>query len=111
MLRGHCDELGTDYDAIVRSIKLDVVCGEGETEVDEKKAWLRGHLSEYITDDEARKTASLFDAMSGTLDQIVSRLEEWEADGMGYAIVYFPDAAYDASSIELFAREVKLQFN
>ncbi len=51
-----------------------------------------------------------FDAMSGTPEQIVSRLKQWEADGMGYAIVYFPDAAYE-SSIELFAREVKPQFN
>ncbi len=49
--------------------------------------------------------------MSGTPDQIVSRLKEWEAVGVGYAIVYFPDAAYDTSSIELFAREVKPQFD
>lgn len=111
VLRGHCDDLGTDYNAIVRSINLSIVCGENEAEVDEKKAWLKGHLSEHISDDEARKTASLFDAMSGTPDQIVSRLKEWEAVGVGYAIVYFPDAAYDASSIEMFARDVKPQFN
>ena len=48
--------------------------------------------------------------MSGNPDQIVSKLKEWEADGMDYAIVYFPDVAYDASSIELFAREVMPQF-
>ena len=53
----------------------------------------------------------VFGRMSGTPDQIVSRLKEWEAARVGYAIVYFPDAAYDALSIELFAREVKPQFN
>ncbi len=111
VLRGHCDDLGTDYDAIVRSINLNILCGENEAEVDEKKTWLRNHLSECLPDDEARKTASLFDAMSGTPDQIVPRLKEWEAAGVGYAILYFPDAAYDASSIEVFARHIKPQFN
>jgi hypothetical protein len=37
---------------------------------------------------------------------VITSLKEWEALGLGYAIVYFPDAAYDLSSLELFAREV-----
>ena len=35
-----------------------------------------------------------------------ARLEEWEALGLAYAIIYFPDPAYDTSSLDLFAREV-----
>lgn len=111
VLRGHCNDVGRDYDAIVRSTNLNIVCGESEAEVDEKKAWLRGHLSKYVPEERVESSASLFDSMSGTPDQIVSRLKEWEADGMDYAIVYFPDAAYDVSSIELFAEEVMPQFN
>jgi alkanesulfonate monooxygenase SsuD/methylene tetrahydromethanopterin reductase-like flavin-dependent oxidoreductase (luciferase family) len=42
----------------------------------------------------------------GTPEQIIERLTELSALGLGYAITYFRDAAYDRSSIELFAREV-----
>ena len=42
----------------------------------------------------------------GTPEQIIERLRELSALGMSYAITYFRDAAYDRSSIELFAREV-----
>jgi F420-dependent oxidoreductase-like protein len=111
VLRGHCDDVGTDYDAIVRSTNFNIVCGENETDVDEKKAWLKAHLSRYVAEEKAEKNVSLFDSMSGTPDRIVSGLKEWESNGMTYAIVYFPDAAYDTSSLDLFAREVIPQFN
>ena len=42
----------------------------------------------------------------GTPEQIIQRLSELDALGMTYPITYFADAAYDRSSIELFAREV-----
>jgi alkanesulfonate monooxygenase SsuD/methylene tetrahydromethanopterin reductase-like flavin-dependent oxidoreductase (luciferase family) len=42
----------------------------------------------------------------GTPEQIIERLQELAALGMSYAIANFRDAAYDRSSIELFAREV-----
>ena len=81
-----------------------------EDEVDAKKAWLRGHLAGYVPEEKAARNASLYDSMSGTPDQIVSRLEKWDSEGMSYAIVHFPDAAYDISSVELFATEVMPHF-
>ncbi|BDZ40320.1 hypothetical protein GCM10025863_29340 [Microbacterium suwonense] len=42
----------------------------------------------------------------GTPEQIVERLRDLEGRGLGYAIHYFPEAAYDRSGIELFEREV-----
>lgn len=42
----------------------------------------------------------------GTPEQIVERLRERATHGLGYAIHYFPEAAYDTSGISLFEREV-----
>ena len=46
------------------------------------------------------------DSASGTPEQIVERLRRMKALGCEYAILYFPEAAYDRSGIELFEREV-----
>ena len=59
-----------------------------------------------MSEEKARRSAKDYDMMSGTPDQVAERLKEWEEAGMTYAIVYFPDAAYDTSSLDLFAREV-----
>jgi alkanesulfonate monooxygenase SsuD/methylene tetrahydromethanopterin reductase-like flavin-dependent oxidoreductase (luciferase family) len=48
----------------------------------------------------------LYEGMSGTPDQVVERLGEWQRAGMTYSIIFFPDVAYDRSSLELFANEV-----
>ncbi|MFQ5522362.1 MAG: LLM class F420-dependent oxidoreductase [Acidimicrobiia bacterium] len=106
VLKGHCAEAGTDYDAIVRSTNFNIICCETEAEVEEKKAWLKGHLSNYIPEEKAERAVRNYDAMSGTPEQVASRLAEWERAGMSYAIVYFPEVAYDPSGVELFAREV-----
>ena len=42
----------------------------------------------------------------GTPEQIVEKLSALQADGMSYAIAYFPELAYDTSGLELFEREV-----
>lgn len=42
----------------------------------------------------------------GTPEQIVENLSALQDQGMSYGIFYFPDAAYDPSSMELFEREV-----
>lgn len=106
ILRSHCETVGTDFDAIVRSKNFNVICGENEAEVEDKKAWLRSHLGNYIPDEKVERTMGLYEATSGTPDQVSSAMAEYGAEGMTYAIVYFPDAAYETSSVELFAREV-----
>ena len=42
----------------------------------------------------------------GTTEQVVEKLRAAAGRGLGYAIHYFPEAAYDRSGIELFEREV-----
>lgn len=106
ILRGHCETVGTDYGAIVRSSNFNVVIGSTEAEVEDKKGWLKSHLAGRVSDEKIERNAALYDEMSGTPEQVVERLREWETAGMTYAIVYFPDVAYDSSSLEMFANEV-----
>ena len=106
LLRAHCDDVGTDFDAITRSANFNVFCEESSKDVDDKIDWLVGHLKNYVSDDAAERYGRLYRQRSGTPDQIVAWLKEYQAAGMTYPIVNFADAAYDRSGLELFAREV-----
>jgi hypothetical protein len=44
--------------------------------------------------------------MVGTPDKLAEHLSKLRDLGLGYAITYFVDAAYDRSSIDLFASKV-----
>ena len=72
----------------------------------EKIGELESRVANYVTGERAAEFAKLFKYASGNPEQVISYLKEWEALGLAYAIVYFPDPAYDLSSLELFAREV-----
>lgn len=106
VLRSHCENVGTDFDTIVRSSNFNVVCAQTETEVRERLDWLVDHYSGFVSAERAEGVRALFDAMAGTPEQLVDRLRGWQEVGMDYAIVYFPDAAYDRSGLELFGSEV-----
>jgi F420-dependent oxidoreductase-like protein len=106
VLEGHCEDVGTDFDSIVRSTNFNVLCAPTQAEVDEKLSWLEGHLGKYVSADRAKRFASMFEGTSGTPEHIVSWLEEYQKAGMGYAIIQFGDVAYDRESLELFASEV-----
>ncbi|MGB7859255.1 MAG: LLM class F420-dependent oxidoreductase [Acidimicrobiia bacterium] len=106
LLAGHCAEVGTNYENIVRSSNFNILCAETEAEVEEKKAWLASTLSQYVSQEKADSFAALFNSTSGTPEQVVEKLKRWEESGMTYAIVNFADVAYDTSSMDLFAKEV-----
>jgi F420-dependent oxidoreductase-like protein len=46
------------------------------------------------------------ESASGTPEQVAQKLKRMREVGCEYAILYFPEAAYDRSGIELFEREV-----
>ena len=46
------------------------------------------------------------DAATGTAEQVVDNLRAMRELGCEYAILYFPEAAYDRSGIELFEQKV-----
>lgn len=107
VLRGHCADLGRDFDSIVRSANYNVVIGRDQAEVDERLSWIGEHYRK-ATPSKAGSTLESFRTgpLVGTPEQIVETLRELEGLGMTYAITYFVEAAYDRSGIELFEREV-----
>ena len=109
VLQGHCKDVGTDYDAIVRSANFNAVIGESEADVAERVARLRAR--QVPVAGEAAVDAMLANAIapesaSGTTEQVIEKLRRMRDLGCEYAILYFPEAAYDRSGIELFEREV-----
>ncbi|GMA20341.1 LLM class F420-dependent oxidoreductase [Arsenicicoccus piscis] len=109
VLRGHCADLGRDFDEIVRSANYNVVIGRNQREVDDRLAWYEDQLVRAGVDaDRARgqREDLARQPLVGTPDQIAETLTRLEQDGMTYAITYFAEAAYDTSGLELFEREV-----
>ncbi|MEC3956803.1 LLM class F420-dependent oxidoreductase [Nocardia sp. CDC153] len=109
LLRAHCAEVGTDFDAITRSSNFNTVVGSTEAEVQERLSALEARLTPFVgAEGAAQHVKDLFrnSPAVGTPEQIVERLSEVKALGLGYSIHYFPETAYDTSGAELFEREV-----
>lgn len=107
ILAEHCKDVGTDFDAIVRSSNFNVVIGETEKDVADKLAWIKAHYQPLVSADELERYMDLYSGgLVGTPEQIVERLTKAGQAGLGYMIGYFLDAAYDRESIDLFASKV-----
>ncbi len=109
ILADHCRDVGRDFGEIVRSANQNIVIGRDEAEVADRLAQRRGRLGRFVS---ARAAEAELASMTpdlpgvGTPEQILDKLRPLVAAGMTYLIVYFPEAAYDTSGIELFEREV-----
>ncbi|MFI6167969.1 LLM class F420-dependent oxidoreductase [Nocardia sp. NPDC051052] len=109
ILRAHCADVGTDFDAIVRSSNFNAVIAATEAEVEERLSAVQAKLASVIGDDQAKTYVDNMFRPSfavGTPEQIIERLLPIRDLGLGYAIFNFPESAYDTSGIELFEREV-----
>jgi F420-dependent oxidoreductase-like protein len=108
VLAAHCKDVGTDFDAIVRSSNFNVIIGETDKDVADKLAWARAHYEPLIPSDLLERNYKMLSTgpLVGTPEKIAEHLTEMGALGMAYAIAYFIDAAYDRSSIDLFATKV-----
>lgn len=109
ILAGHCTAVGTDFDAIVRSANYNVAIGATEAEVEERIQQTAARLAPRVGAERTEKwLGSMVRGQSchGTPEQIVENLTTLRDAGMTYAILNFPEAAYDRSGIELFEREV-----
>jgi alkanesulfonate monooxygenase SsuD/methylene tetrahydromethanopterin reductase-like flavin-dependent oxidoreductase (luciferase family) len=107
VLAAHCREVGTDFGAIVRSSNYNVVIGESEQDVADKLAQIRSRYQKYLPADQVDSRIRLLSSgLVGTPEQVAERLTEANGLGMTYAIVYFPEAAYDQSGLSLFAEKV-----
>lgn len=108
VLRGHCEALGRDFGAITRSSNFNTIIASTEAEVDERLRAVVERLRPFVGDERAAGVEADYRSSLavGTPEQVAERLAERQAAGLGYAIHYFPEAAYDRSGIELFEREV-----
>jgi F420-dependent oxidoreductase-like protein len=107
ILAQHCRDVGTDFEAIVRSIIANVTIGETEKDVADKMAWVRAHYEPLISAEILEPFVGHYaNGLVGTPEQIVERLTRAGQLGLGYLIGYFLDAAYDRTSIDLFATKV-----
>src|SRR6478752_10628572 len=108
ILAGHCQRLGRDFDAITRSANYNIAIGRDEKEVADRLAQIRDRQTKMVGAERAAAQLASFTGMPGvgTPEQIVEKLSALKADGLAYAITYFPELAYDTSGLELFEQEV-----
>jgi alkanesulfonate monooxygenase SsuD/methylene tetrahydromethanopterin reductase-like flavin-dependent oxidoreductase (luciferase family) len=109
ILKGHCDDVGRDFGEIVRSGNLNVFIGSSEKEVEERFASLRARLLSVGSPE--KRVDELFatyrqQATVGTPEQVVEKLKGLQALGLTYAILNFPEAAYDTTGMAMFERDV-----
>lgn len=108
ILRGHCETLGRDFGAITRSSNFNTIVGATEAEASDRLAAVKARLLPHVGQERADAIEREYRDSPGfgTPEQVAERLAERERHGLGYAIHYFPEAAYDRSGVQLFEREV-----
>ncbi|MUL85788.1 MULTISPECIES: LLM class F420-dependent oxidoreductase [unclassified Mycolicibacterium] len=109
VLAGHCKDVGTEYDAIVRSANFNAVIGESEADVADRVARLRARqvpVAGEAAVDVMLANVTAPESASGTPEQVIEKLQRMRDLGCEYAILYFPEAAYDRSGIELFEQKI-----
>jgi F420-dependent oxidoreductase-like protein len=108
ILRAHCEDVGTDFSAIVRSANYNVIIGETDKDVQDKLAWYQSHLARYVPAEVAERQVEGVRGgpLVGTPARIAERLAEIGELGMSYAIFYLPEIAYDRSGLALLTEKV-----
>lgn len=109
ILAEHCSAVGRDFDEIVRTSNFNVAIAETEAGVEELIQRHRDFYAPIFGREKAEdwvRRGFEGGGLVGTPEQIVEQLETWKAAGLGYAILYFSEVAYDTSGLELFARDV-----
>jgi alkanesulfonate monooxygenase SsuD/methylene tetrahydromethanopterin reductase-like flavin-dependent oxidoreductase (luciferase family) len=108
ILAQHCTDVGTDFDAIVRSANFTAIVGDSDADVKARLARIRDRMVRFVGEQgaDAMAAATANEAATGTPKQVAENLRRLRDLGCEYAIMYFPEAAYDRSGVELFEREV-----
>lgn len=109
VLHAHCVDVGRDPSEITLSNLSHVLVAETDAGVQKKVDWVLEKYAAHSPNDTEEVLRKRM--MVGTPDQVVEQIKALEAEGMGYLITYFGDAAYDPSSMDLFAAEVMPAFS
>jgi F420-dependent oxidoreductase-like protein len=101
ILRGHCEDVGRNYDEIIKSTSLDVLLLEDGEDRDaaierNRQAWTTERFTNQF--------------LIGGVDVVAERIEQLLESGIDYIIAYFPGIAYDHSRMQRYAREVLPRF-
>ncbi len=111
VLRRHCDALGRDFSSITRSTEFRTVIGTDAADVAARLDRIEARIAPYLGSEATARYMGDYRnpnpfALVGTPAEIVARLEERRELGLGYSVIYFPEAAYDRTGLERFAAEV-----
>ena len=109
VLRGHTDKLARDFASITRSANFNTVVADTEAEVAERLDAIFARVKPFLSDGGYEHFTHAYtagEALVGTVEQVSEKLAAMQQAGMGYAIHYFPEAAYDLSGVELFEQKV-----
>ena len=93
----------------MRSANFNAVIGTSEADVNDRVARVRARQvdkADQSAVDAMLSTITSPESASGTPEQAIEKLKRMRDLGCEYAILYFPEAAYDRTGIELFEREV-----
>ncbi|NJK80754.1 MAG: LLM class F420-dependent oxidoreductase [Chloroflexaceae bacterium] len=101
VLRQHCEDVGRNYDEIIRSSGMGVVLLKPGEDRDAAIERDRGLLT---------REQFLGQVLVGTPDEVVAALQERVDAGVNYFIMYFPRVAYDHEIMHRFADEVIPRF-
>jgi F420-dependent oxidoreductase-like protein len=103
ILRGHCTELGRNYDEITKSTNMNIVLLEDGADAESATEKVRATYG--WTMEQLHQQAAV-----GTADEVSARIQAAVDAGADYFITYFPRVAYDHSSMLRFAAEVMPRF-
>ena len=100
VLKQHCDNVGRDYNTIIKSAHIFITLlepGQDPEKATEKQRMLRGGISleEYRTG-----------TFVGTPRQTIEYLHELQSTGLEYLIIYFRNDLTGPDTLRLFAQEV-----
>lgn len=99
ILKGHCEALGRDYDAIIRSTNANVfLLKPGE---DPETATAKARATYGMSYEQFASAAIV-----GTPDQVVEHLQARKDAGVNYFIFYLARIAYDHEQLHRIAEEV-----
>jgi F420-dependent oxidoreductase-like protein len=106
ILRQHCDEVGRNYEEIVKSTSLNIFPVEAGADPVAATAKARGRYSmEEFAENGSGGTPGVL-AEVVTTKQLIEHVERLAEAGIDYVIVYIPGVAYDHEPMQRFAEDV-----
>jgi F420-dependent oxidoreductase-like protein len=99
VLREHCENVGRNYDEIIRSTNNNVVFLKNSDNIEQETEKVRATYGWSV--DDLRNAAIV-----GTPEQVTERLQALAGAGADYFIIYFPRIAYDHEPLHIFAEQV-----